>query len=185
MSCEKTKLSPNDYVNWVEDNDNGLNVSKDFKGISFHVLYKPVNYIVAKEFLNGGVKKNETGKRITELGNMQYVTLRINVSNSNEVLGANLKSQNEYYERLEYYMNNIQDDLMLIEDKDTLPCLLSHFERNYGLAPYNDIVLAFGESINKSADKLIVFNDRVFGTGPVMLKINNKNLKNAPSVSWN
>lgn len=185
VSCKKATLSHVDYINWVENEDNGLNVGKEFKDINYQILYKPVSYIVAKELVNGGIKNNEVATRIKELGDMQYATLRIKVANSNEVMGANIKSQNEYYERLEYFMNNIQNDLVLIEDKDTLPCLLAHFERSYGLSPYNNFVLAFGKSINKKADKLIVFDDNIFGTGRVILKIENKDIEDEPAVNWN
>ncbi len=184
-SCAKKTASPQEYISWVEDEDNGLSVGKSFDDISYTVLYKPVSYVVAKEFINGGIKQEGIAKRIKDLGDMQYVTLRIKSLKANELMRAGIKDESEYYQRLEYFMSDIQNDIYLIEDQDTLPCILNHFERTYGIAPYNNFVLGFGKTMHKNADKIFVFEDKLFGTGKVMLRIEAKDIDGVPQLKLN
>lgn len=185
FACGKKAVTPVEYVNWVEDNGNGLSVKKEFDDISYHVLYKPVNYIAAKELVNKGISMNEIPQRIKDLGDMQYVTLRITSLKANELLRAGIRDENEYYQRLEYFMGDIQNDIYLVEGKDTLPCMMNHYERNYGLAPYNNFVLAFGKSKDAKADKIFVYDDKILGTGKVMLKVGSSDIHAAPDINWN
>ena len=184
-SCFKTDLSPEKFIIWVEDEDNGLSLTKEFNDVNFQILYKPINYIVAKELINGGLKKDQIQKRIIELGDMNYFTLRIKSNNSNEVLSANINEEAEYNQRLEYFMGDMQNDINLIEGTDTIPCALHHFERSYSLAPYNSFVIGFSKTKNTDADKVFVFEDRVLGTGKVMFKIKKNDINNIPNVIWN
>jgi hypothetical protein len=185
MSCQQKTATPKEYVAWVEDEGNGLSVGKEFDDIAYAVLYKPANYIVAKEFLNGGIKQPQIAERIKALGDMQYMTLRITSLKASELLRAGITNENEYYERLEYFMNDIQQDIYLVEDKDTLPCVLNHFERTYGLAPFNNFVLGFHKSNNKQVDKLFVYDDQLFGTGKVMIGIKASDINQAPQLKLN
>lgn len=184
-SCGVKSLKPEEYVKWVENADNGLSLTKEFDDVTFQVLYKPVNYIVAKEFLNGGIKKEEVDKRIKELGSMDYYTLRIKSNSSNELLSANIGNESEYYQRLEYFMGPMQDDINLINANDTIPCALFHFERSYGLAPYNNFVVGFAGQKKIDDDQTFVFEDKILGTGKVMFKIKSEDRKNIPNIIWN
>ena len=184
-ACGKQKLSPEYYVAWVENKKNGLSISKEFNDVNFQILYKPANYIVAKEFLNGGIKKEEVQKRLKELGDMQYFTLRIKSNKSNELLSADIANENEYYQRLEYFMGPMQDDIKLIDGVDTIPCAIHHFERSYGIAPYNNFIIAFTQTKNKENDKTFVFEDKILGTGTVMFKVKSEDINNIPNIVWN
>jgi hypothetical protein len=184
VACGKKSLSPKYYVDWVENENNGLSLSKEFNDVDFQILYKPINYIVAKEYLNGNLKKENISKRLLELGNMQYFTLRIKSKSSNELLNANISNENEYYQRLEYFMGPMQDDIKLIENNDTIPCAIHHFERSYGLAPYNNFVIAFASSKINNSDKYFVFEDKILGTGTVTFKIKQQDINNIPNLVW-
>lgn len=185
VSCGVKSLTSDEYVEWIEDPDNGLNLTKEFQDVTFQILYKPVNYIIAKELKNGGINKTEIPSRILELDSLQYFTLRIKSNKSDELLRAGINSEDEYYQRLEYFMGPMQDDIKLIEGNDTIPCALFHYERSYGLAPYNNFVIAFSKSINNNEDKFFLFEDNILGTGNVMFKLNNSDLKNIPNIIWN
>jgi hypothetical protein len=188
MGCGKQTLPPDEFIAWVENSSHGLSVKKEFKDVEFQVLFKPAQYIVAKELANGGIAKQDVPQRLKDLEGMQYFTLRIKATDSDELLSANAVNEEQYNQRLEYFMDAIQSDISLIDGKDTLPCALSHYERTYGLAPYNNFVLAFSKPKTKGNDnitsKIIVFNDKIMGTGKVMLKIESKDLNNVPGISW-
>jgi hypothetical protein len=181
-SCSKKNLETTDYVSWVENESNGLSVTKELDDIKYRLLYKPVDYVVAKELINNAIKKNEVESRKKELGNMNYFTLRIESKKSEELMRVNIKSEDEYYHRLEYFMGYMQDDIYLVDGTDTINPSLFHFERNYGLAPFNDFVLGFNKSNRDPQDLYFIYNDQVLGTGKISIKINKDDISNVPNI---
>lgn len=181
-SCGKKQLNPTEYIAWVEDEGNGLSVTKNLDNINYRLLYKPIDYIVAKELINNAIKKNEIESRKKELGNMNYFTLRIESKTSEELMRVNIKSEDEYYHRLEYFMGYMQDDIYLVDGTDTINPSLFHFERNYGLAPFNDFVLGFNKSNKDAQDLYFIYNDQVLGTGKISIKINKEDISDIPNI---
>jgi len=184
-SCGKKNLSTADYVSWVENESNGLSVTKSFEDIKYRLLYKPVDYILAKELINNAIEKNEIESRKKELGSMNYFTLRIESTTSNELMRVNIKSEDEYYHRLEYFMSYMQDDIYLVDGTDTISPNLFHFERNYGLAPFNDFVLGFTKASEKVNDLYLIYNDQVLETGKINIKINKADISGIPNLIIN
>jgi len=184
VACGQKQLPAGEYAAWVENAGHGLSQEKEFDGIQYQVLYKPVDYVLAKELSSGALQPANVEARRKELGNLQYLTLRIKSKESNELMSAGISNENEYYQRLEYFMGGIQDDIYLVEEKDTIPCTLCHFERNYGLAPYNNFVLAFAPGTHKEADKIFVYDDKLLGTGKVMLKFSSADIAGAPKLKY-
>jgi len=183
VSCRVKELKPFEYVKWIDDDANGLNVKKEIGEYEFSVIYKPLEYIVLMETKDQNIKKDFLQKRMKELGNMQYFTFRVKSKKNREIMRAGIKSENEYYSRLEYFVSDAQDDISLIEGKDTLSCLLYHFERNYGVSPSNSIVLGFEKDrLENSYDKTLVFNDHVLGVGPICLTLKNNDINKLPAL---
>jgi hypothetical protein len=181
-SCSQGVLSPISYAKWVSDSDNGLNTKKKIGHYEFSLQYKPLDYVV---LLEEGVKvpldKLESRKK--ELEGMQYFTFRITSLTEDDMLRTDQQDENEYYQRLEYFVSSAQDDISLIDGGDTLPCAIYHFERNYGLAPFNNIVLGFEKSGKNAGDKTLVYNDNALGAGPVLLTIKGNAVKQIPQLA--
>lgn len=184
-SCGKEQLLPADYVAWVQDEDNGLRVGKTVDSYDFTLQYRPLEYIVAMENKgNAGIHHDSVQKRIKELEVLQYYTLKIASREGKEVIATGISSEAEYYARMEYFTSGIENDLVLVQGKDTLPCRLFHFERNYQLAPYNNIVVAFDSSSVK-ADRTFIYDDQVLGIGPVQLTLKASAIENTPQLKVN
>lgn len=180
--CSKKAVDTRTYISWVEDPDNGLRVNKTIGAYSFRFLYQPHDYLALRR-LNEFSFNRDSIKNVNEqLGNLQYFVLRIQGENGGELMREGIKDDMEYYRRMEYFMGPMQDDLSLIDGKDTLACVLFHFERNYGLAPYNDFLLGFEGSSDSSliCDKTLLYDDYILGTGPVHLTISGKDINNTP-----
>ena len=186
-------LQPDQYVRWVENEENGLRTSKSIGNFNFTLQYKPIEYVVVKEEREPRLKKEVLKRRKEELKGMQYFTLKMESKDGRtEALKNGITEPNEYYSRLEYFTTWVNADIKLVEGKDTLPCVLSHFERNYGLAPFNNLVIAFDledeDSILHAStpgvekDKLIIFNDRVLGSGPLKFRIKQSSINNIPKL---
>jgi hypothetical protein len=189
MSCSpKKELGLDEYAMWIENTDNGLSIKKEIADFEFRLIYKPIDYVIAYEYKKGGLQKDSIVKRKEHLKNYQYYTLKIKSTTDNELMRAGIQSDNEYYERLEYFTSNMQDDMVLVDGKDTLPCVLYHFERNYGVSPYNTMVMAFEDKVKqneKTNDKLFIYDDKILGTGKIAIKINGTDIDNSPALKLN
>lgn len=180
--CKETKLRTEQYINWIEDADNGLRVTKSIGEVTLSLQYKPMEYILAKEQMQESMNGEEKEKRINELGNMQYYNLTYSLAgNSGDILKYNLGDASEYQERIYYFSFHMQEDIFMIEGNDTLPCELFHFERYYGLSPKLSFSLGFKNTGNKT-DKQVIIDDNIYGSGPVKFIIALKDIQNIPLI---
>ena len=176
-----------DYISWIEDEKNGLLVTKKISDYSFSVQYKPSAYVVLQEEKRSTFSDKQFDSLVNAVSDMQYYTLKIGAEGSKDVTRFGLNNDQEYYARQEYLATQMQQDIRLIDGTDTLNCLMYHYERTYGIDPQASIVLAFE---NKNAgkttgNKTIVYDDRHFGTGPVMLTIGAQALGTVPQITLN
>jgi hypothetical protein len=185
------KVGVDAYMNWVENERNGLKVQKKIGDMTFSALYKPYEYLAIMELKRNGLTAENLQKKIKEYDGMQYVTYKIAAENQQqELLKVGISNDKEYYARLEYISFEMQKDFKLIDGKDTLDCLLYHFERVYGLAPYATVVLGFPATKDKQSaekrfknDKTIGYTDKLFGTGNVYMTIKEEDLNRLPELS--
>jgi hypothetical protein len=184
LSCTQKEVTVGEYLNWVKNPENGLVVSKEFENYKISLFYKPVEFIAINEQRTTSIDTTVFFNRLKQLEEFQYYTLKIESLTGEDVLKTNISTEQEYFDRLYYFTDVLEYDLMLEENKDTLSCQLCHFERNYGVAPYNNIDLGFTSS-EIQTDKTLVFNDQVLGLGKIKLKIAKKDIDNIPKIKLN
>jgi len=194
---KKEKLNVKEYVTRVEDAENGIKANKTIGNFTYSVLYKPYEYLALLELKKDSLTQQKIKEKTKEYDGYQYFTFRItSEKQTDELLKVNLKSENEYYARLEYFSFNMQNDIKLIEGTDTLNCVLFHFERIYGLAPYATFILGFPLTETEGriqdekkemiyTDKTILYTDKVFGGGNVYITIKAENLNSVPELVIN
>jgi hypothetical protein len=175
-------LSAMDYLRWIENKENGLVKRKDIGEYYFELQYKPLEYVALQAFQEESYTAEEIKTEIEANKDMQYFTLKIGTVSGTE---SPLNKGGDAYSRVEYFSFKIQNCFTLIDGNDTLPCLLSHFERTYELTPYNTFVLAFsnpnpGEEINN--DLKFIYNDDVLGTGKANIIIEAENINRVPKL---
>lgn len=186
-SCGREILAPKEYVNFIRSEKSGLLVSKTIDGFEFSLLYKPCEYIALMQDKDESMSKAALDEKIKPMEGMQYYTFTIKTESGQELMREGINAENEYYERLDYIVSYMQNDLTLIDGKDTLPCTLFHYERNYNVAPQNNFVLGFEKpkaaaGANAATDKTLVFNDQILGIGKLMLTINSSAIQNIPQL---
>lgn len=135
FSCSSDELTVADYLSYINNPDNGLKVSKELNEYEFELLYKPVEYIAINEQRTVDVDEVVYQKRIGELEDLQYYTLKIQSLSGSEMMRTGIRTEQEYSNRLQYFSDIAQYDMRLVDGNDTLTCVLFHFERNYGVAP--------------------------------------------------
>jgi hypothetical protein len=191
---ESPALHINEYMNWIENKDNGLKVEKKIGEVTFSALYKPYEYMAIMELKKEKLTEKKLTEKIAAYEGLQYFTFKIAANNEQqELLRIDADSDKEYYSRLEYFSFQMQNDFRLIDGKDTLDCVLYHFERVYGLAPYATMVLGFplAKTGQQQAgkrmynDKTIGYTDKFFGAGNIYMRIKEESLINLPSLVLN
>jgi hypothetical protein len=178
-------LLPSEYVNWVQDEKNGLKKEKNIEDITFFMQYKPVDYVICQEEKNDSIKKELRNKKASELSDMEYYDLKIMITNGEgELLKYGISSPQDYNERVKYYAFQMQNDISMVENGDTIPCGLYHFERAYDVSPFSTFLLGFKKSKKEKVDgeKTIIFYDKVYDKGIIKFTFNNKEQNNIPKL---
>lgn len=177
-SCKQKELDPIDYVKYVEDESNGLHLSKQIGDILYSIQYKPAEYMMLKE---GGLDQKKSVS--SDYNNLLCFNMRIQHKNKKtDVLSVGISDDKEYMARLDYMTFQMKDDIYLIDRYDTLNCSFFHSVRNYSLAPYADFVLVFENKTSKkeSNEMVLVFDDKIFGNGIIKFQINNNDIIKIP-----
>lgn len=173
VSCS-SELTKNEYVNWIESPENGIKKVRTLDGFKYAIQYKPIEYII--------LKKNKDAVKTSDYEDLHYIDLELSHTDFPEFMKLGLEEKEDYYHRLKYYSFDIQNDLKLIDGKDTMRCVFSHFERTYGILPYIKIVTAFEKSKNQGGDKTFSYDDKIFNKGIINIKIKDQALKNIPEI---
>ncbi|MGZ5485735.1 MAG: hypothetical protein ACXWFB_07490, partial [Nitrososphaeraceae archaeon] len=100
--------------------------------------------------------------------------LEIDIDNFNEELLHYKLDENaevSFNQRVEYYSFKMQKDInIVIAEKDTVPCVLYHFERSYGVSPKNNFMLGF--KLSKFKDAVLVYENPFLKTGTIKFALN-------------
>lgn len=181
-----SEATAGEYVEWVEAPGNGLHASRTAGGYVFDVQYKPAEYVVLREQLLMPASEAEMKDETAQLADMQYFTFRISREDSKDLLQDDVATSEDYSSRLVYFTGAMQHDLSLVQNGDTLPCMLFHFERTFGVDARSTFLLGFPQTGNETAsDKTFVFEDHELGTGPVLVTIEKESIKNIPLLKLN
>jgi hypothetical protein len=177
-------LAPREYVQWMQDPENGIKKEKTIDDVIFSALYKPSEYIICMEEKKDQLTDSLVKKRQEEFSDMEYFDLTIALeSGQGELLKHGLTSIAQYDERVQYFAFEMQKDIKLVEDGDTIPCGLYHFERAYDVAPYSKFMLGFVKNKKTgSKERTLVFYDRVFNKGLIKFTYTDEDFNNIPKL---
>lgn len=93
-------------------------------------------------------------------------------------------SEAAFEERVSYYSFGMQKDIcIVVAEKDTIPCTMYHYERNYGVSPNNRFMLGFEASGLKNA--VLVYDNPYLPTGPVKFALSEQDLSSHPQIKIN
>lgn len=173
ISCSSS-VTKKEYIEWVENPLNGLNNNKTLGDFSYTIQYKPLEYIVIK-------KNNELNEK-KDFQNLHYIDLTLSNKMYSEYLKIGLEQKEDYYHRLKYFSFGIENDVKLIDGKDSLRCVFSHYERTYGITPYIKIVMAFEKKEESKENLFFTYHDQLFNNGIISIPIKRDELNNIPKI---
>lgn len=175
ISCSSEELSPREYIQWVEDRDNGLYKEKSISEVKYAIQYKPIAYIVLKT--NDHITMTEFNKKHAEYENLEYFNLFIDSRVTDK------KKDKEYNSNLtQFYSFDIQKHLFIVESQDTLRCLFAHHDASFGIRPFEKFILAFPKRKEHSGLNLIL-NDKI-SDQQVQFNIGEKALTHLPEIKF-
>ncbi|NOQ74894.1 MAG: hypothetical protein GQ574_22965 [Crocinitomix sp.] len=185
ISCNKDVLKPSDLIHWVENEENGLVERQEFEHYFFEAKYKPIDYVIAIEGRTDELKQDDYSNLKSELEGLQYVDLNIGpLTTQGNALSAGIQDNEEYFERLDYFVTYANQDIFMVQGQDTLLPKLYHFERNYGLAPKNSLLLGFDQG-EKEQDRAVYIDDQVLSVGRVKFLFKNTDIQSTPTLKIN
>lgn len=116
-----------------------------------------------------------------------FFNLEIEIDHFNEEMIHYMPDPNSmpgFEERTAYYSFGMQKDISIVlAEKDTIPCTVYHYERNYGVSPKNNFMLGFRSGAVKNA--VLIYDNTCLTTGPVKFALNEQELLNHPKIKIN
>ena len=165
-SKEQT-LTKKEYVQWVQNPQNGLRKKKDISDYHFEVIHKTPEYMSIQ-----GVKNIDP--------EMESYELQI-ASNNPSVTAMDLgvTDMGQYQDKVNYFAFDFQRDIRLVVDGDSIYPTHFHFERTYDIKPYVSFDIAFKKQ-DLEKERTIYINGTRLGVGPLKFKF--KDIKNTPKL---
>lgn len=180
FSCSPD-LSKEAYIEWVRDYDHGLHVRKKSSEFVLDLQYQPSAYVWMQQHPAGLRNGGQQEASIDSLSDIQYYTLTVSIDHTNyDFMDYNVRDEAEKQQKLYYFSYLFQNDLVLEENEETLPCVLFHFERQGDLGRHRTFVLGFESPDRTAKEARLVIRSRYFNSLPIKIKVNKDNI---PSVS--
>jgi len=176
----KVFRQPEKLIAYVDNEDNDFIKTKHIGEITYQAALRPVDYLLSKK----RIQENNPSLRKEAFEDLQYFDLRIGVADFHqEFIKYNLASGDDYQQQVNYCSFNMQKDIKLIDGKDTLNCVLFHYERTFDVVPYGHFTLGF-EPIKSALvnTKVLLFSDQLFKNGMIKFTFSPKLLVNEPTL---
>lgn len=182
QACGRNEVSPDKYLLWMKDYQNGLHQKKEVSNYVFDIQYKPYEYIVLNENRNLNKDPKKYSERIKELNGMLYFTLKISKTDS-DLIKVESNDPAEYNRRLYYFLFRFKNDIYLLDGDKKYPCAVYHFERSYDLVGTKTFVLGFSSSVlPNTTNKTLVIDSREIGVGVTKFLFKDEDFKNIPLI---
>lgn len=183
----KEELDPERYVAWFNEHAKDYNHQKQLGGYKFTVGFQPREAVILAEFGDKSrIDKQYYSQRDSSLAGLLSCRFTLEPEDhSATLLEYQTSGPEEYGARLNYFLNEAQKDIYLLQGADTLKCRMYHFENTYGLQKKNTISLMFEEPSPDKGDIEFVFADRVLNVGTVIFTQEIKKLNNTPKLKLN
>ena len=179
------QLPVSEFMAWVAAEENDLAKTKELSEIQYKMCYLPQQTMAYMELKGEDYTEEQFKEACGHYSEMSYFNFRIQLTGgTGELLKYKLSSAGEYNERINYMAFKMQDDIFLVQGKDTLHPGLFHFERIYEVAPYATVMLAFDDKkFNKENEFTIVYEDRLFHKGYIKYNYKPKQLIDLPNLT--
>jgi len=175
-------LEASSYIEYVENPENGLRKTVETPLYSYTLQYQPAEYATLLEARELKPSTQLISEGREKRSGLQYFVFKIQSKDGQDITRAGNPTEEEVQQRDYYFSTIMNEDFKLVEAGDTLNCAIWHFERNYGLAPYNNVVVTFENRNMGAVNRIFVYKDPFQGGAPVTFNIQSEDLAELPQV---
>lgn len=186
-SCSQQPKDINDYISWFAKEETGFVKRKQLNNLTYTVQYRPVDLMIINELKTlNNPQKDDIDSLKKNYGHSKYFLLEISPDNKGQNSGNLIKNfstdYESYKEIVEELAFNIQEQVELIIEGDTLAPRIYHYEQGYELSSNQRFLFAFQTKEKIKANEMtFIYNDHLFGSGRLKFQFNLKN-SNIPSL---
>ena len=175
----KKKLNPREYAGWIENEKKGLKVRRQQASYFYELQYQPLEYLVVIQERTEKIQKKVLKEELEKRGEFLYFTFKMSTEKGTGILSD---KEIQFEDKDRYLLSKMQDDLMLLDGKDTLDCVMFYFEPSNNLIPYDQCVLAFEKPQRTKNDITFLYRTDKYLKGWVRMEIKRKNINKIPSL---
>lgn len=180
-ACTPKSLKPKDYISYLEDEENGLTRKNEINHWQYTLQYEPRDLILLRENKVGDLSRTK------ELDGTLHFKFQFRYLDAGvHPLKINIKSMEEYNQRLNYFLNQAQKDFTIEYQNTELHPIGYLFETQFGLVPYETINLIFAlPDGEKSLTHPFEFKyvDHCFGNGIIKYSFNPNAFEKVPKLN--
>lgn len=180
--CGHKAMSPAAYIGYMEDISNKARQSVKAGGMTYIIQLSTPEYMASKELLTDESMREKYAERLKELEGNVFFQIQIGKDRMSESMIEKKQEDAQADRRVMYYASSAAADIGLSVDGQLAEPVAYHFEDNYGLAPYNTILVGF-----KMPEKYEVitlnFNDRYSNIPMIKASYTEQFINNLPVLS--
>ncbi|HNQ13233.1 MAG TPA: hypothetical protein PKM16_08525 [Bacteroidia bacterium] len=183
LGCKNGSLKPDEYILYVRNPENGLNSCVQTHQAKFCIQLEPSHYLALKELKGKELSGLKLDKELEKFQDYLYVDFSIKLNDGSSRLLDKLDTIN-YNKNYTYLAFGLGSNIKLLNQHDTLNCLMYQFVDNYGISPEYHFQMIFDrpEELYGSSEYLFQFNDGVFNFEPLSVPISIKALQKLPTL---
>ncbi|MCD2257580.1 hypothetical protein [Psychroserpens luteolus] len=186
LGCKESSFdSLDDMHNYINEEANGYVYHKTVKGIDFTLMYKPIDLIVAQE-LEDLNSENEIDSLRNVYKDFLYFNLYMSKDNK-ELLSVVAKNKSDFSAKVNTLVYNMNENVNLFtKKKDTIELIDFVYPRMYGMSNSTAIMFVYPRDEKHLSEEYLNFTieDLGLNTGEVKFKIETKNIKSEPKLSF-
>ncbi len=138
--CDE-KVTIQEYVQWVEDNDNGFNKAQYTANADYVLQYEPGMYRALKKSAQTGSFSDFDNLQNSGNSSMHHFLLKVKPKSSETATDKSI---------VEFLAHHMDNRIQFVNGTDTLKrTIMYHLESSPGITPFHRILLAYPETGEK------------------------------------
>jgi len=191
FSCKKisennyTINSKEDITNFIKENKKTNYYEKKINEVNYKLKYISIEEMALRN-VNDIELLNQTrfDSILKDYDSLVFFNLEISIDDFyDDILKYKLDGDVEfnYSQLVEYYSFKMQKDIQLVQnEKDTIPCALYNYERNYGLSPKTNIMIGF--KLKNTKNLTFVYENKHLRTSIIKIAIKEEDILKHPHI---
>ena len=175
--CQSGGLDPVEFKEWVEDENNGIRQTILTDSVTLILQYTPPAYQVVMEKKAIKISNSEFANALEEYQGMICFKLIILDKDGKSAFGTINNSVDSLY-----HLFGLQNDFKLAFQKDTLPCLMYHYESHGGIGPDCMIIGFEGNRFSINEGFSFIYEDKVLNIGEVVFPFHKEAINKIPDL---